>query len=116
MKARKRFIGGAWMCLLVLLALSPLAGQEDPGLRVGLMHFPPFSDVSDPAHPKGLFYDMIALSLEKAEVNVASATGFPARRHYAFLGSGETQFSIGAKYVGNLRFRVEKDIKDLELE
>ncbi|MBU3916647.1 hypothetical protein KKA14_14030 [bacterium] len=68
-------------------------------LNIGLMHFPPFSDISDLENPKGVFIDMMLTSLDKAGIPHSKVKGYPPKRHYTFLGDGTTSFSIASKGV-----------------
>ncbi len=78
---------------------SFLMAQENINLRIGMMNFPPFSDISDTNNPKGVFIDMMVMSLDKAGISYSELKGYPPKRHYSYLGSGKTQFSIGTKNV-----------------
>jgi hypothetical protein len=98
MKNRAAFV--LYIVVTSCIIGSTIVHAEDKiDLRVGVMHFPPFSDATNPQKPTGLFIKMIEESLKRASVSYSAPEGFPSKRHYTYLGQGVTQFTIGSKYV-----------------
>ncbi|MBU2513878.1 transporter substrate-binding domain-containing protein [bacterium] len=85
--------------LLCSVFSSFIIAEEKVDLTIGIMNFPPFSNVNEKDDPTGVFIDMMELSLTKAGITHSKIKGYPPKRHYSYLGSGETQFSIGSKNV-----------------
>ncbi len=81
--------------------------QADDKLRCGALHFPPYSYVQDGVEPRGMLLDLAKLIFEKAKTPYV-LKGYPPRRLYMNLASGNTDLTISIKnapeYEGNVIF------------
>lgn len=82
------------LLLLVLLYLVTISSGADP-LRVGVLHFPPYYVLENQSTVKGgILVEMLALILKTAKVPY-SISGYPAKRLYLGVGSGDINLWFG---------------------
>ncbi len=94
----KLFIMKIIFVFLFCSVLTNMASAEKK-LSIGMMHFPPFSDLTDINNPKGEFVDKMLKTLDEAGIPHTGVNGYPPKRHYTFLGNGRTDFSVASKGV-----------------
>ena len=87
-----------WLYALLGIGSLAFAADEQPLVKVGVMDFPPFYEVVSHRPVRGVLLAPIDKLMREAGLSYR-IDGYPAKRLYRNLASGESDFFIGIKGV-----------------
>ena len=86
-----------WMLASVWTALG-LASAEDRTYQVGVLDFPPYAVIEKSGVCKGILVDLLEKVLQRGGMSY-TLTGFPQKRLFSNLATGQTDIYMGIKGV-----------------